>query len=53
MPQTLVDPAILAEVSKKHHVDEEMLFKMVSAEKTLTVRTQRLKEFRRLLGGEQ
>ena len=53
MPQTLVDPAILAEVSKKHHVDEEMLFKMVAAEKAIGVRTTRLKEFKRLLGGEQ
>jgi len=52
MPQTLVDPAILAEVSKKYHVNEEMLFRMVSAEKTMTVRTQRLKEFRKLLSGE-
>ena len=52
MPQKLVDPAILAEVSRKHKVSEEMLFKMVSAEKAIPVRTQRIKEFKRLLGGE-
>ncbi len=51
MPQVLVDPALLAEVSRKHKVSEEMLFKMVSAEKTMPVRTARLKEFRKLLGG--
>jgi hypothetical protein len=52
MPQVLVDPGILSEVSRKHKVSEEMLFKMVSAEKTMPVRTARLKEFKKLLGGE-
>ena len=51
MPQTLVDPALLSEVSRKHKVSEEMLFKMVSAEKSMPVRTARLKEFKKLLGG--
>ena len=53
MPQVLVDPGILSEVSRKHKVSEEMLFKMVSAEKAVGVRTHRLKEFRKLLGGEE
>jgi hypothetical protein len=53
MPQVLVDPAILTEVSRKHKVNEEMLFRMVSAEKAMPVRTQRLKEFRKLLSGEE
>jgi len=53
MPQVLVDPAILSEVSRKHKVNEEMLFKIVSAEKAMPVRTARLKEFKRLLAGEE
>jgi hypothetical protein len=53
MPQVLVDPAILAEVCRKHKLNEEMVFKLVSAEKSEGVRTHRLKEFRRLLGGEE
>jgi hypothetical protein len=52
MPQVLVDPAILAEVCRKHKLDEEMVFKLVSAEKSVGVRTHRMKEFRKLLGGE-
>jgi len=52
MPQVLVDPALLAEVCRKHKLDEEMVFKLVSAEKSVGVRTHRLKEFRNLLGGE-
>ena len=53
MPQVLVDPALLAEVCAKHKVNEEMVFKMVSAEKAMGVRTHRLKEFRKLLGGTE
>jgi len=51
MPQVLVDPALLSEVSRKHKVSEETLFKIVSAEKSMPVRTARLKEFKKLLGG--
>ena len=53
MPQVLVDPALLAEVCRKHKLSEDMVFKMVSAEMTVSVRTHRLKEFRKLLGGEE
>ena len=53
MPQVLVDPALLAEVCKKHKLEEDMVFKLFSSEKTVGVRTHRLKEFRRLLGGEE
>lgn len=52
MPQVLVDPALLAEVCRKHKLNEEMVFKLVSAEKSVGIRTHRLKEFRKLLGGE-
>jgi len=30
MPQVLVDPALLAEVCRKHKLDEGMVFKLVS-----------------------
>jgi len=54
MPQVLVDPALLAEVCKKYKVSEETVFKIISAEKSIDVRTHRLKEFKGLLqGGEK
>jgi len=54
MPQVLVDPALLAEVCKKYKVDEETVFKIITAEKSIDVRTHRLKEFKGLLqGGEK
>lgn len=51
MPQALVDPAILSEVCKKHRVSEETILKIVEAEKSVPVRTHRLKELKRFLGG--
>jgi hypothetical protein len=53
MTQVLVDPALLAEVCKKYKVDEQTVLKLISAEKNIDVRTHRLKEYRKLLGGEQ
>ncbi|MEM2869065.1 MAG: hypothetical protein QW379_01395 [Thermoplasmata archaeon] len=52
MPQVLVDPALLSEVCKKHRLSEETLLKIVEIEKNVPVRTHRLREFRKLLGGD-